>query len=323
MTRIALDAMGGDRAPTETVAGAVAASGTGVDVVLVGDRDLLAAQLRDHGAELPIVHAPEVVGMADDPARAIREMPESSVAVCAKMVRDGEVDGFVSAGSTGAAMASAAIIVGRVQGVLRPAIATVLPTRGTPTIMVDSGANAEVKPEHLVQFGEMGAALAEIGFGIVHPRVALLNIGEEKGKGRPLEKAAYELLSKANLEFVGNIESRSLADDHADVIVTDGFTGNVVLKTIEGAGGLVLSLLDEALLTASPKTREEVMGLIEPVVHRMDYEETGGAFLLGVDGVVVIAHGSSGRRAIANALVLAYEGAAGGLVSRIASRVTT
>jgi phosphate acyltransferase len=322
VTRIALDAMGGDRAPIETVAGAVVASGKGVDVVLVGDRDLLAGQLLEHGVELAIVHAHDVVGMADDPARAIREKPDSSVAVCAKMVRDGEVDGFVSAGSTGAAMASAAIIVGRVQGVLRPTIATVLPTRGTSTIMVDSGANPEVKPEHLVQFGEMGAALAEIGLGIAHPRVALLNIGEEKGKGRPLEKAAYELLSKANIEFVGNIEGRSLAGDHADVIVTDGFTGNVVLKTIEGAGGLVLSLLDEALSTASTKTREEVMGLIEPVVHRMDYEETGGAFLLGVDGVVVIAHGSSGRRAIANALVLAYEGAAGGLVSRIASKVT-
>jgi phosphate acyltransferase len=322
VTRIALDAMGGDRAPTETVAGAVVASGKGVDVVLVGDRDLLADQLRELGADLPIAHAPDVVGMADDPARAIREKPDSSVAVCARMVRDGEVDGFVSAGSTGAAMASAAIIVGRVEGVLRPAIATVLPTRGTSTIMVDSGANAEVKPEHLVQFGEMGAALAEIGLGITHPRVALLNIGEEKGKGRPLEKAAYELLSTANIEFVGNIEGRSLAGDHADVIVTDGFTGNVVLKTIEGAGGLVLSLLDEALSTASSKTREEVMGLIEPVVHRMDYEETGGAFLLGVDGVVVIAHGSSGRRAIANALVLAYEGADGGLVSRIASKVT-
>lgn len=322
MTRIALDAMGGDRAPIETVAGAVAASGKGVDVVLVGDRDVLATQLLDHGVELSIVHASEVVGMADDPARAIRQMPDSSVAVCARLVRDGEVDGFVSAGSTGAAMASAAIIVGRVQGVLRPTIATVLPTRGTPTVMVDSGANPEVRPEHLVQFGEMGAALAEIGLGIAHPRVALLNIGEEKGKGRPLEKAAYELLSKANIEFVGNIEGRGLAGDHADVIVTDGFTGNVVLKTIEGAGGLVLSLLDEALSTASPQTREEVMGLIEPVVHRMDYEETGGAFLLGVDGVVVIAHGSSGRRAIANALVLAYEGAAGGLVSRIASKVT-
>jgi phosphate acyltransferase len=322
VTRIALDAMGGDRAPIETVAGAVVASGKGVDVVLVGDRDLLVDQLRELGADLPIAHAPDVVGMADDPARAIREKPDSSVAVCARMVRDGEVDGFVSAGSTGAAMASAAIIVGRVEGVLRPAIATVLPTRGTSTIMVDSGANAEVKPEHLVQFGEMGAALAEIGLGITHPRVALLNIGEEKGKGRPLEKAAYELLSTANIEFVGNIEGRSLAGDHADVIVTDGFTGNVVLKTIEGAGGLVLSLLDEALSTASSKTREEVMGLIEPVVHRMDYEETGGAFLLGVDGVVVIAHGSSGRRAIANALVLAYEGADGGLVSRIASKVT-
>ena len=189
--------------------------------------------------------------------------------------------------------------------------------------MVDSGANPEVKPEHLVQFGEMGAALAEIGLGISHPRVALLNIGEEKGKGRPLEKAAYELLSNANVEFVGNVEGTDIAGDKADVIVTDGFTGNVFLKTIEGAGGLVISLLDEALEAATDATREEVMGLIMPIVHRMDYEETGGAFLLGVDGVVVIAHGSSGRRAIANALVLAYEGAKGGLVSRIASKVTS
>ena len=314
--------MGGDRAPTETVAGAIAASAQGVDVVLVGDEAAIAGQLRTLGADLPVVHAPDVIAMADDPARAVRDKPESSVAVCARLVRSGDADGFVSAGSTGAAMASAAILIGRVGGVLRPTIATVLPTRGTSTIMVDSGANPEVKPEHLVQFGEMGAALAEIGLGISHPRVALLNIGEEKGKGRPLEKAAYELLSNANVEFVGNVEGTDIAGDKADVIVTDGFTGNVFLKTIEGAGGLVISLLDEALEAASDATREEVMGLITPIVHRMDYEETGGAFLLGVDGVVVIAHGSSGRRAIANALVLAYEGARGGLVSRIASKVT-
>lgn len=314
--------MGGDRAPTETVAGAVAASAQGVDVVLVGEERVLAEQLRALGADLPICHAPEVVAMADDPARAIREKPDSSVAVCARLVRDREADGFVSAGSTGAAMASAAILIGRVPGVLRPTIATVLPTRGTSTIMVDSGASPEVKPEHLVQFGEMGAALAEIGLGIAHPRVALLNIGEERGKGRPLEKAAYELLSRANVEFVGNVEGRDIAGNKTDVIVTDGFTGNVVLKTIEGAGGLVMSLLDEALEAASAATREEVMALLTPIVRRMDYEETGGAFLLGVDGVVVIAHGSSGRRAIANALVLAFEGAEGGLVSRIASKVT-
>lgn len=314
--------MGGDRAPTETVAGAVAASAQGVDVVVVGDETALRTQLEALGSELPVVHAPDVIEMGDDPARAIREKPDSSVATCARLVREGAVDGFVSAGSTGAAMASAAIIVGRLPGVLRPTIASVLPTRGTATIMLDSGANPEVKPEHLVQFGEMGAALAEIGLGITHPRVALLNIGEEKGKGRPLEKAAYELLSNANITFVGNVEGRDIAGDLADVIVTDGFTGNVFLKTIEGAGGLVLSLLDEALGAATEATREEVMGLIEPIVHRMDYEETGGAFLLGVDGVVVIAHGSSGRRAIANALAMAYEGAAGGLVSRVASTIS-
>jgi glycerol-3-phosphate acyltransferase PlsX len=314
--------MGGDRAPTETVAGAVAASAQGVDVVLVGDESVLREQLRGLGADLPVVHAPDTIGMGDEAARAIRDKPDSSVAVCARLVKEGAAAGFVSAGSTGAAMASAAILIGRVAGVLRPTIATVLPTRGTSTIMLDSGANPEVKPEHLVQFGEMGAALAEIGLGIAHPRVALLNIGEEKGKGRPLEKAAYELLSMANVEFVGNVEGRDIAGDKADVIVTDGFTGNVFLKSIEGAGGLVMSLLDEALTAASERTRKEVMGLIEPIVHRMDYEETGGAFLLGVDGVVVIAHGSSGRRAIANALVLAYEGAERGLVSRIASKVT-
>ncbi|MFP5332745.1 MAG: phosphate acyltransferase PlsX [Acidimicrobiia bacterium] len=322
MTRIALDAMGGDRAPTETVAGAVAASAQGVDVVLVGDESAIRDQLTALGSELPVVHAPDVIGMGDEPARAIREKPESSVAVCARMVKEGEADGFVSAGSTGAAMASAAILIGRIEGVLRPTIASVLPTRGTPTIMLDSGANPEVKPEHLLQFGEMGAALAEIGLGIDHPRVALLNIGEEKGKGRPLEKTAYELLANANVEFVGNVEGRDIAGDRTDVIVTDGFTGNVFLKTIEGAGGLVISLLDEALATASAATKEEVMGLIKPIVHRMDYEETGGAFLLGVDGVVVIAHGSSGRRAIANALVMAHEGARGGLVARVASKVT-
>ncbi|HSJ26641.1 MAG TPA: phosphate--acyl-ACP acyltransferase, partial [Acidimicrobiia bacterium] len=161
MTRIALDAMGGDRAPTETVAGAVAASAQGVDVILVGDEGLLAAQLRTLGSELPIVHAPDTIGMGDEPARAIRDKPDSSVAVCARLVKEGGAAGFVSAGSTGAAMASAAILIGRIPGVLRPTIASVLPTRGTATIMVDSGANPEVKPEHLVQFGEMGAALAE------------------------------------------------------------------------------------------------------------------------------------------------------------------
>ena len=314
--------MGGDRAPTETVAGAVAAAAQGVDVVLVGDEDVLASQLEALGTELEIVHAPDVVGMGDEAARAVREKPDSSVAVCARLVKDGAVAGFVSAGSTGAAMASAAILIGRIEGVLRPTIATVLPTEGTPTVMLDSGANPEVKPEHLVQFGEMGAALAEIGLGVSHPRVGLLNIGEEKGKGRPLEKAAYELLSQANIEFVGNVEGRDVAADRADVIVTDGFTGNVFLKTMEGAGQLVTSLVNQALAAASPEAQAEVSELIKPIAHRMDYEETGGAHLLGVDGVVVIAHGSSGRRAVSNALVMARDAAAGGLVARIASHVT-
>lgn len=314
--------MGGDRAPTETVAGAVAAAAQGVDVVLVGDRDQLESQLQALGSTLEIVHAPDVIGMGDEAARAVREKPDSSVAVCARMVREGDVAGFVSAGSTGAAMASAAILVGRVAGVLRPTIATVLPTRGTSTILLDSGANPEVKPEHLVQFAEMGAALAEVGLGIASPRVGLLNIGEEPGKGRPLDKAAFELLGQANVEFIGNVEGRDIAGENVDVIVTDGFTGNVFLKTIEGAGQLVTSLIEEALASASPEAHAEVSELIRPIAHRMDPEETGGAHLLGVDGVVVIAHGASGRRAVSNALVMARDAAAGGLVARIASHVT-
>jgi glycerol-3-phosphate acyltransferase PlsX len=321
VARIALDAMGGDLGPAEAVAGAIDAAAGGVDVVLVGDEAQIAAQLALTGSSLPIVHAPEVVHMGEDPARAIREKPGSSVATCARMVRDGSADGFVSAGSTGAAMASAAIIIGRLERVMRPTIASVFPTDGSPTVVLDSGANPEVKPEHIVQFAEMGAALSETYFDVTNPRVGLLNIGEEKGKGRVLDKEAYALLEAAPVNFIGNVEGRDVATDRADVIVTDGFTGNVFLKTTEGAASLTARLILAALDAAPGDVRSEVLPLLDPIRRRMDYEETGGAHLLGTRGVVVIAHGSSTRRAIANALRMASDGANRGLVARVADRI--
>lgn len=313
--------MGGDLGPAEAVAGAIDAAAGGVDVVLVGDEAQILEQLAATGASLPVVHAPEVVHMGDDPARAIREKPGSSVATCARMVRDGSADGFVSAGSTGAAMASAAIIIGRLERVMRPTIASVFPTDGSPTVVLDSGANPEVKPEHLVQFAEMGAALSETYFDVANPRVGLLNIGEEKGKGRSLDKEAYALLEAAPVNFIGNVEGRDVATDRADVIVTDGFTGNVFLKTTEGAASLTARLILSALDAAPGDVRSEVLPLLDPIRRRMDYEETGGAHLLGTRGVVVIAHGSSTRRAIANALRMASDGANRGLVARVADRI--
>src|SRR3989304_3809474 len=239
MARIALDAMGGDFAPQQTVLGALDAVGRGVDVVLVGDEPVLSRVLAEVGGTLPVVHAPETIGMADDPAAAIREKKGASVTVCARLVAEGEADGMVSAGSTGAAMAAAAIVIGRGAGGSRPAIATIFPL-GIPTVVLDAGANIDVKPEHLVQFAVMGSLVAEVYLGRTAPTVGLLNIGEERGKGRDLEREAYDLIAaRDGVHFVGNVEGRDLGKGTADVIVTDGFTGNVLLKTAAGAAPAV------------------------------------------------------------------------------------
>lgn len=310
--------MGGDNAPAETVAGAIAAVSEGVDVVLVGDAEVLRAGL--DGVEIPIVHASQTIEMGEDVTKALREKPDSSVAVCARLVRDGEADGFISAGSTGAAMAAATLILGRLPGVLRPTLASVLPTFGSPTIVLDSGANPDVKPDHLLQFAEMGVALSQVYFGVDSPRVGLLNIGQERRKGRQLEKDAYGLLEGARFEFVGNVEGRDVARDAADVIVTDGFTGNVFIKTMEGVADLVTGLVAQALADCSDATRQEVGERLAPITSQMDYENTGGAHLIGTAGVVVISHGSSTRRSIRNALHMAGDGADRGLTKRVAQR---
>lgn len=321
MARIALDAMGGDHAPSETVAGAVDAASRGVDVVLVGNEEAIRAELEKHETTLPVVDAPDVIGMADDPARALRELPRASITVCARLVSEGEADGFVSAGSTGAAMAAAAIIIGRVRGVARPAIASIFPTPGTPTLVLDSGANPEVRAEQLAQFAIMGSVVADALFGANPARVGLLSIGEEKGKGRDLERAAYELIETGPVHFVGNVEGRDIATDKVDVIVTDGFTGNVFLKATEGTASLISSYVLEALSGLDEDIQAAVLPALATVREKMDWESYGGAQLLGVRGSVLIAHGSSSRRAIANALRMAYDSADKDLPGLIASAI--
>ncbi|NNF88348.1 MAG: phosphate acyltransferase PlsX [Acidimicrobiia bacterium] len=317
MARIALDAMGGDHAPVETVAGAVA---SGVDVVLVGDEAQLAPLVGDTG--LPIVHADEVIEMGDDPAKALRERRQSSIAVAAKLVSDGEVDGMVSAGSTGAAMAASAMIIGRMKGVSRPVIAAVVPAGEQGKIVLDAGANPDVKTKHLVQFAIMGAALAEARLGIDDPTVGLLNIGHEPGKGRHHERDAHEALSKAPINFIGNVEGYDIVGDQPDVVVTDGFTGNVALKTSEGTSRFVMGAIKQELaevLTERPDLTELFLPRLAALRERLHPESYGGASLLGVKGVVTIAHGSSSRTAIASALRMTREEAERHLLDRIRS----
>jgi phosphate acyltransferase len=322
LARIALDAMGGDLAPEETVAGAVDASRRGVDVVLVGDGGTLEMELQEHDVRLPIFDAPEVIGMSDEPAKALREKPGASILVAARLVQEGLASGFVSAGSTGAAMAAAAIVIGRVRAVSRPAIATIIPTPGSPTILLDAGANPDLKAAHLVQFAVMGSVAASVLLGIESPRVGLLSNGGEKGKGRDLEKAAYDLLESAPIEFIGNVEGRDVAVNGVDVIVTDGFTGNVFLKVMEGTAQIIAQYTDEAISVLDPKVQQAVGPALMEVRHRLDYETYGGAQLLGVKGVVVISHGSSTRTSIANALAMASDGAERDLPGRLAEQLS-
>ena len=304
---VALDAMGGDRAPGEIVAGArQAAEQYGIPVVLVGRR----ADLGDVGG-LPVIEASEVIEMHDDPAAGVRRKRDSSMVRCAEAVRDGTASAMLSAGNTGAAMAAALLRMGRIRGVARPAIATPIPVPGsTPTVLLDAGANAEVQPEWLVQFAQMGSVYAHHRFGLERPRIGLLSIGEEPGKGDTLRKEAYELLgAAANIDFIGNVEGRDVMTDHVDVVVTDGFTGNVVLKTLEGGIRTVVRALLEAF-GSKPEYKEaaeQLMPALLPLYDTLDPETYGGAVLLGVDGVCIISHGSSSARAVVNALRVAQE----------------
>lgn len=314
--------MGGDNAPAETVAGAVDATRRGVEVVLVGESTVLKEELSRHGADIDVVDASETIGMGDNPAKALREKPNASITVAARLVASGEVGGVVSAGSTGATMAAAAIIIGRLKGVARPSIATIFPTPNTPTLVLDSGANPDVNEDQLFQFAVMGSIASNALLGVESPRIGLLSIGEEKGKGRAVEKAAFDLLEKSSLNFVGNVEGRDVGTDRVDVIVTDGFTGNVFLKTTEGTARMVSEYVAQALAELPDEIRAQAIPALQRVAERLDPETYGGGHLLGIEGAVVISHGSSTRKSIANALVMARDGIERDIPSRIAEQLT-
>ncbi len=321
MLPIAVDAMGGDRSPGEILAGAHAAAALGIPVVLVGPEGL------EGCGDLPLIHASEVIAMDDDAAQGVRRKKDSSLVRAAEAVRDGKASAMVSAGNTGATMASALLRMGRVKGVNRPAIATPIPVPGErPNILLDAGANSEVQAEWLVQFATMGTIYARHRFGIERPTVGLLSIGEEPGKGDSLRKEAYALLVSApGIDFIGNVEGRDLMRKTADVIVTDGFTGNVALKTLEGG----LKTLFNALLTAfasKPEYKEPADALLPallPLHAAMSPDTQGGAVLLGVDGICIISHGSSGETAMVNAIKLADEMVQTGLVAEITAAFAT
>ncbi len=320
MARVVVDAMGGDHAPGEIVRGAIDAAAEGVDVVLVGDRSQITSVLDRFDADLPIVHAGEVIEMHEDPARAVREKKDSSIMVAARLVKEGEAEAVISAGSTGAALAAAAFVIGRLKGVSRPAIASVFPTR---EVVLDVGANLDVRPLNLAQFGVMGSAVAKVFLDVEEPGVGLLNIGEEAGKGRDLEKEAHKLLAQSEgINFVGNVEGRDLGRGSADVFVTDGFTGNVLLKTGEGTSRAMFRFLLEAMQAEKYQAAlAELMPAFMELRQMIDPESIGGAHLVGTKGVVVISHGASSHRAIANAAVMAAEGAEHGLVDLIADGI--
>jgi glycerol-3-phosphate acyltransferase PlsX len=327
MLPIALDVMGGDDGPGPNLAGAHAAVADGIPVVLVGPPDLGGREAPD-GSILDLIEASEVIGMHDDPASATRRKKDSTLVRAAEAVRDGRASAMISAGNTGATMAAALLRMGRVSGVKRPAIATPIPVPGsTPTVLLDAGANAEVQPDWLVQFAQMGSIFSRHRFGLESPKVGLLSIGEEPGKGDTLRKEAYPLLEAAaassDLDFVGNVEGRDVMSDTADVIVADGFTGNVVLKTLEGGMKAVVSALLGAF-GSEPEYQQHadaLMPALLPLYETLDPETYGGAMLLGVDGVCIISHGSSSERAIVNAIGVAREMVEANVVGEIATAI--
>jgi phosphate acyltransferase len=307
--RIAVDALGGDKAPREVVAGAVAAAKRlpRDEILLVGERVLVEPEVgADVPSNLSLRDAGGPVGMGDEAASALRAKPDASVAVAAEMVRDGEADAFFSAGNTGATVAAALLRIGRLEGCRRPAIATVLPLR-SPVLLLDAGATVMCRPQDLLNFAILGSVFAQRYFDLDDDaRVGLINVGEEPGKGNELAKEAYRLMNESpGVRFVGNVEGRDIGSGVADVLVTDGFTGNVVLKTAEGVAREILGMLRSAITGGT--VSKIAAGILRPrlvsVRDRVDPENYGGSFLLGVRGSVVIGHGNSGAHGVENALV--------------------
>ncbi len=321
--KVVLDAMGGDRAPEVVVAGGVqAAREWGVEVILVGDEGLIEAELDKHNLSalsLAVVHASQVIEMTDKPAEAARAKKDSSMTVGLKLVRRGEAAAFVSAGNSGGVLAAALFGLGRIQGVKRPALSTFYPTLEGRSFILDVGANTDCKPDYLLQFGIMGSAYVQQMWGVTKPRVGLLSTGEEEGKGNDLVREAYTLLQNSGLNFIGNVEGKDVPLGLADVVVTDGFSGNVVIKLSEGVARLITGILEEEI-----RRRPQAMlgallsrSAMRAAKGRLDYAEYGGGALLGVKGVTIVAHGRSNAKAIKNAVRVAVQAAEGGLLTAI------
>lgn len=310
--RIAVDAMGGDYAPEEIVKGVLRAAQAcpEVQLKLVGQKERIQPFLPNSlPKNLSLVEASEVVEMDEHPANAVRKKKDSSIVVATRLVKQGEADAVVSAGSTGAQMAASLLGLGRIKGIERPAIATVLPTPDGGKLILDVGANLDASPEQLSQYGLMGSIYAEKILGIPNPRVGLLNIGSEEGKGNDLTQKAYELLKKAPINFLGNVEGRDVPYGRADVVVCEGFVGNVLLKTAEGLAGVLFEQIKEKITSTTIRKLGALAvkpGLKE-IAQMMDYAEYGGAPLLGVNGISIICHGSSKNKAIFNAIRVARE----------------
>jgi phosphate acyltransferase len=322
--RIVLDAMGTDDAPRAEVAGALEALSSfddDVEIVLVGDESTIRAELAKHGAvpeRLVVHHAPDRVSADDSPASVLRKKPGSSIVVGLKLHQSGEADAFVSAGSTGAVMAGSLFILRPLPGVARPAIGTILPTSQEPCLLVDAGANVDCKPHHLVQFARLGHIYVQDLMGRASPRVGLLNIGEEPGKGDELTLETHRLLSEqAGLNFIGNIEGRDIIKGNCDVVVCDGFVGNVLLKFYESVAAFIVGLLKKELKGLGERGKD-----LEHVFKVLDYAEYGGAPLLGVGGVSIICHGGSPPKAIRNALAVAVRAVRSGMVRHSARNLS-
>ena len=321
--KIAVDAMGGDHGPAVVVEGALAAVREfASSVILVGDREAVEHEIRRLGAQslgVEIRHASEIVGMAESPSMALRRKRDSSLRVAAELVRDGKAAAFISAGNTGAAMAISMFVIGVLRGIDRPAIAAVLPSLRGFAVLIDAGANITPKPWHLFQFAIMGHVYARDILRMERPRVGLLSVGEEEGKGNDLTREAYELLKESKLNFIGNIEGRDVYNGNCDVIVTDGFTGNVALKISESLAEMVGAMIKEELTRDLRSKMGAALSVpaFSRFKKRVDYTEMGGAPLLGIDGAAIICHGASPVKAIKNAVRVAAEWAKAGLNEHI------
>ena len=317
--------MGGDDGPGTIIGGAlVAARHLQVGLLLVGDQRLVERELSRHpgaGAlDIDILDTPEYVEMAEPAAAALRRKPRASIRVAAEAVRDGRAAAIFSAGHTGASVMASIAALGRLPGIERPALATIIPTRHTPAVLLDSGAMVECRPQHLVQFATMGSAYARVAFGQSSPRVGLLSVGEEEGKGNELTKEAHQLLKAAPLNFVGNVEGRDIYAGTVDVIVCDGFTGNVILKTSEGLVETVQALLHAELQSTFGSQIGYLLSAkaFRRFRKRVDHSEFGGAPLLGVNGVCIVGHGRSSAKAVRNAVTMAARAVHEGLLEKLA-----